>query len=105
MKKALRNFDSSKCRASRLLAKRSRRGNTIVTILGLLVVAVGIGGAVYWTMYRNQPTKGEGPMVRQVSQGPYESVVLEQGEVESSSNIEIRCEVKGRNGGGITILE
>ena len=98
-------FVVTKCRARDLLARRARRGNALLTILGLVVVAVGIGGAVYWTMFRGKEDKGPGPMVKQVSQGPYESVVLEQGEVESSSNIEIRCEVKGRNGGGITILE
>lgn len=93
------------CRAARLLARRGRRGNALLTILGVLVVGLGIGGAVYWTMRSGPADKGPGPMVKQVSQGPYDSVVLEQGEVESSSNIEIRCEVKGRNGGGITILE
>ena len=49
--------------------RRLRRGNTVITILGLLVVAAGIGGAVYWTMFRNQPVAGDGPMVRQGSQG------------------------------------
>lgn len=108
MNKTLPIFDSLQCRAAWCICRgnrRLRRGNTVITILGLLVVAAGIGGTVYWSMYRGEATKGEGPMVRQVSLGPYESVVLEQGEVESSSNIEIRCEVKGRNGGGITILE
>jgi len=76
-----------------------------MTILGLLVVCLGIGGAIWWTMFRGEKAKGPGPMVMQVSRGPYESIVLEQGEVESSSNIEIRCEVKSRNAGGITILE
>jgi multidrug efflux pump subunit AcrA (membrane-fusion protein) len=87
-----------KCRAH-------RRGNTLVTMLGVLVVALGIGFVVWWTMFRGDEAKGPGPLVKQVSQGPYDSVVLEQGEVESSSNIEIRCEVKSRNAGGITILE
>lgn len=95
----------ARCRVARLLARRSRRGNAVLTILGVLVVGLGIGGAVYWTMFRGPVDKGPGPMVKQVAQGPYDSVVLEQGEVESSSNIEIRCEVKGRNGGGTTILE
>ncbi|WP_254507295.1 HlyD family efflux transporter periplasmic adaptor subunit [Anatilimnocola floriformis] len=95
----------AKCRTRDLLVRRSRRGNAIVTILALVVIGVGVGGAVYWTMFRGKEDKGPGPMVKQVSQGAYESVVLEQGEIESSSNIEIRCEVKGRNGGGITILE
>ena len=105
MTKTLPLFVPSNCRAAGLLVRHNRRGNAVLTILALLVVATGIGGAVYWTMFRGQEDKGPGPMVKQVSQGPYESVVLEQGEVESSSNIEIRCEVKGRNGGGITILE
>lgn len=99
------NRRAAQTRAARLLRSRNRRGNTVVTILGLLVVALGVGGAVYWSMLRGKADTGPGPMVKQVSQGPYESVVLEQGEVESSSNVEIRCEVKGRNGGGITILE
>jgi HlyD family secretion protein len=87
------------------LARRQRRGNTILSFLGLLVAALVIGGVVWFTMFRGEKTKGPGPLVRQVSRGPYDSVVLEQGEVESSSNVEIRCEVKSRNGGGITILE
>ncbi|QDU27688.1 Macrolide export protein MacA [Anatilimnocola aggregata] len=85
--------------------RRLRRGNAAGAILGLLVVSIGIGVAVWWTMFRSGPAKGPGPMVMQVSRGPYESIVLEQGEVESSSNIEIRCEVKSRNSSGITILE
>jgi multidrug efflux pump subunit AcrA (membrane-fusion protein) len=83
----------------------ARRGNAVLAILGFLVVTIGAGAVVWWTMFREEPQKGPGPMVMQVSTGPYESIVLEQGEVESSSNIEIRCEVKSRNSGGITILE
>lgn len=100
-----RSRNSRKCPAGRTLSRRHRRGNTMLTLLGLLVVAVGIGGVVWFTMFRGEQAKGPGPLVRQVSTGPYDSVVLEQGEVESSSNVEIRCEVKSRNAGGITILE
>ena len=96
---------SRKCRVRNNLARQQRRGNTLLTMAGLLVVALGIGVTVWWTMFRGEKDKGPGPLVKQVSQGPYDSVVLEQGEVESSSNIEIRCEVKSRNAGGITILE
>lgn len=86
-------------------ARDQRRGNSLLTMVGLLVVAVGVGVAIWWTMFRGEQKKGPGPLVKQVSNGPYDSVVLEQGEVESSSNVEIRCEVKSRNAGGITILE
>ncbi|NTV74722.1 MAG: hypothetical protein HGA66_11005, partial [Holophaga sp.] len=34
----------------------------------------------------------------EVIRGPYEHFVLEQGEVESSNNVEVRCEVKNRSG-------
>ncbi|MCA9265636.1 MAG: HlyD family efflux transporter periplasmic adaptor subunit [Planctomycetales bacterium] len=40
-----------------------------------------------------------------VASGPFEHNVVEEGEVESSSNIEIRCEVKTLNSSGITILD
>lgn len=96
---------ATRLRSTSRASARLRRGNAVLVLLGFLVVSVGAGGVVWWTMFRKQPAKGPGPMVMQVSNGPYESIVLEQGEVESSSNIEIRCEVKSRNAGGITILE
>ncbi|MFV1964581.1 MAG: efflux RND transporter periplasmic adaptor subunit [Pirellulaceae bacterium] len=42
----------------------------------------------------------DAPLVNVVTRGPYEHIVLEQGEVESSNNVEIRCEVRARSGSG-----
>ncbi len=39
-----------------------------------------------------------------MSRGPFDHIVLEQGEIESSSNQEVICEVKSRGGGGVAIL-
>lgn len=37
--------------------------------------------------------------------GPFINRVLEQGEIESSSSVEVRCEVRSRNASGTNILE
>lgn len=44
------------------------------------------------------------PMLHTVENGPFDHIVLEQGEIESSSNNEVKCEVKGRGGSGTPIL-
>ena len=47
-------------------------------------------------------------MMTTVVRGRYEHIVLEQGEIESSNNIEVRCQVKNRAGGNspsTTILD
>jgi RND family efflux transporter MFP subunit len=43
-------------------------------------------------------------MFHEVAEGPFDHIVLEQGEIESSSNNEVKCEVKGRGGSGTPIL-
>jgi RND family efflux transporter MFP subunit len=76
------------------------------TILSLLAIS-GLSAGGYW-WYQNQ--KGldyEGsqePMLHKVAEGPFDHIVLEQGEIESSSNNEVKCEVKGRGGSGTPIL-
>ncbi len=76
------------------------------TILSLLAIS-GLSASGYW-WYQNQ--KGldyEGsqePMLHKVAEGPFDHIVLEQGEIESSSNNEVKCEVKGRGGSGTPIL-
>ena len=44
-------------------------------------------------------------MLHQVERGPFIHEVIERGEIESSRNVEIHCEVKGRNSEGTAILE
>lgn len=75
----------------------------MLLVIGILVVA-GIVGVVAWMFIRGEAEAGTGPLLHTVEQGPFDHVVLEQGEVESSSNIEVRCEVKSRNTSGTQIL-
>lgn len=72
----------------------------------LLLVVIGV--ALAWGGYRlfQGASRPASTLVLTdvVSRGPFEHVVLEQGEVESSKNIEVICEVKSRNSAGTAIL-
>ena len=76
------------------------------TILSLLAIS-GLSAGGYW-WYQNQKSLdyegSQEPMLHEVAEGPFDHIVLEQGEIESSSNNEVKCEVKGRGGSGTPIL-
>ncbi|MFO0868179.1 MAG: HlyD family efflux transporter periplasmic adaptor subunit [Pirellulales bacterium] len=90
-------------RAARQNSRGPQRGSTLVLVVGILVVAIIVAG-VAWLFIRGEAEAGTGPLLHAVEQGPFDHIVLEQGEVESSSNIEVRCEVKSRNTSGTQIL-
>ena len=101
----MKNLLASRSRSHRALL-RSRRGGVRGTVLTLLSVAGLAGGGYYWAMNRpgsNLESSSE-PMLHAVAEGPFDHIVLEQGEIESSSNNEVKCEVKGRGGSGTPIL-
>lgn len=84
-----------------------RRGSAkAILILIVALAACGLGGYAWWQ------SKGSGiytaskdePILHEVQRGPFDHIVLEQGEIESSSNNEVKCEVKGRGGSGTPIL-
>lgn len=89
---------------------RRRQGRTLIIVLVLLLLT-GIGGYYGW---QNFGGFGGAASSREILtaaafRGPFDHVVLEQGEVESSSNIDVNCEVKSRggssgSGGGVPIL-
>lgn len=82
-----------------------RRGGMIVGLVVCLVIASITGwiGYAYWYDADESVSAGE-LITRQVSRGPFDHVVLQQGEIESSSNIEIICEVSSRGSSGVQIL-
>ncbi len=91
-------------KSSRFVRHR-RRGSLATTLLAALFLIAAAGGVGYWLYTRQAPEQEIGPLLQSVLRGPYSNIVLEQGEVESGSNVEIRCEVKARTGGsGISIL-
>jgi HlyD family secretion protein len=95
------------CRCLSLWSTRSsavRRGvSRGKLLLVLAVVIVGGAGAYAW-FGRGGGERVDRPLTRPVSLAPFEYVVVEQGEIESSKNVEVRCEVKNRGTNGITII-
>ena len=75
----------------------------LIAVIALLLVLVG-GGAAWVYFGGNGENDGEKPVLDVVTQGPFEATVLDQGEIQSSSNKEIRCEVRSRSNSGTTIL-
>lgn len=66
-------------------------------IFGLVAVAL-IGVAGYFYFSGNGEAEEIDPIMASVKRGEFVSQVLDQGEVQSSENVEIRCEVRARNG-------
>lgn len=85
--------------------RHGRHGATVVNVVLGLVGVLIIGALAAYTLSGRGPNIVDAPLTKAVHRGPFEHVVAEQGEVESSSNVELRCEVKSRGTSGITILE
>lgn len=87
-------------------SRKARQGGVKSTVLSLLAISGLAAGGYYWATNRsgsNLESSAE-PMLHSVAEGPFDHIVLEQGEIESSSNNEVKCEVKGRGGSGTPIL-
>lgn len=63
--------------------------------------------ALAWSVLPSWPWSDEetGPMMHVVQPGEFIHEITERGDVESASNVEIRCEVQAQGSGGTTILE
>lgn len=83
---------------------RFRRGGIVRGLLGLIVLAA-LGGGGGWYYFGQQTEAEVRPLTAKVTRGPFSHVVTEKGEVESSSNIEVRCEVQTKGSSGTSILE
>ncbi len=84
---------------------RARRGAAFLAIV--LVLAL-IGTALFAAGYYVISRAREGPkdiLTHTVKRGLFVHDVVERGEVESSRNVEIRCEVKSNNTTGTAILD
>lgn len=93
--------------AARTRTARNRAGVSWLGILFFLAfLSAAAGGGYYY--YSTLSTGNQPPanlLTYVVNQGPFRHIVTERGEVESSSNIEVRCEVQSRNTSGTAILE
>ncbi len=88
-----------------LRSRRQPRGASVLPfgmILLLLALAVGIG---VWRWLPSRSSRGPKAITYTVERGPFVYDVVERGEVESSSNVEVRCDVKAQKTNGVIILE
>ena len=85
-----------------------RSGNVTALLLIAMVVIAALLGVVWLAFGSSGTDEGETPIFQKVVRESYSHIVLEQGEVQSSDNFEIKCEVKNRTGGNspsTTILD
>lgn len=89
------------------LLKHDRSGGLIgVVVVALILVGV-VGGLGYRMYFGNANRVVQSELITQVaSRGPFDHIVLEQGEIESSSNQVVVCQVRARGSGsgGVAIL-
>lgn len=81
-------------------AKRMRTGN--IWFIALVLLGIFAGGGYAWFRFSGSfgQSVATGPLLTSVTRGEFDHIVLDQGEVESSSNIDVICQVKSRGGGG-----
>ncbi|MCA9226376.1 MAG: efflux RND transporter periplasmic adaptor subunit, partial [Planctomycetales bacterium] len=99
-----RSRATSRSRGKRMMANRS--GSIVVTIV-IAMVVVGLLIGVTWFFLRGDSNAEiDAPLLSQAKRDSFEHVVIEQGEVESSSNVDVVCEIKSRSmgSGGVAIL-
>lgn len=78
-----------------------RTGGILTNLVFLLVITAGIAGGGYYYYASQRPDDLTANLITQpVKRGAFDHIVLEQGEIESSRNTELVCEVKSRSGGG-----
>ncbi len=93
----------------RIPKRLSRRTNSrrasiwlIIVIVMAITGAIGVG---WWQFSGSKFRRDDNlPMLHTVESGPFDHVVLEQGEIESSSNVEIKSKVKSRGASGTPII-
>lgn len=90
---------------SRLAPARQRHGGLLGGVIVCLVLLSLLGWLGYSFVYKRDVSAPQGQLItQQVIRGPFDHIVLEQGEIESSRNTEVLCEVKSRGYTGVPIL-
>jgi HlyD family secretion protein len=90
----------NRARSRRVRWPLARRGNALTLVVAACVVVGGLALGGWWILGRGSKDPTPQFLLNTVSRGSYDFVVIEQGEVQSASNIELKCEVRSRGGGG-----
>ncbi len=85
-----------------------RRGASRSSVVVALVAVLAVAGLAFWLLpiFKGSSASGEW-LTQRATKGIFTHDVVERGELESSSNVEIRCEVQSRNaaGTGVKIIQ
>ncbi len=85
--------------------RRHRREGRVWLVLLIILAMIGGAGFGWWKYFGSSNNDAEkAPVTQAIARGPFDHIVLEQGEIESSSNVEVKCEVKGKGTSGTPIL-
>lgn len=76
-----------------------------ILIAGVVIVGLAIAAAWQFWPRRGLSAQDRSVMLVRAEQGDFEHEITERGEVESASNVEVRCEVEAKGSAGTTILE
>ncbi|MCM2370042.1 HlyD family secretion protein [Aporhodopirellula aestuarii] len=82
-----------------------RRGGAKIVLLVLTALIAGAGWYGY-DVYteRQKQISPDSLIVSEVTSAPFDHTIIEQGEIESSSNTEVVCEIRSRGNVGTSIL-
>lgn len=86
------------------LRHASRRGSFALAVVVTLTLLIAAGGAYYYFAIYQKEDITESLITTLVKKDRFQHIVLEQGEVESSKNVDVVCNVKSRNREGTGIL-
>jgi HlyD family secretion protein len=73
-------------------------------VLAAIVATTSVVGVVVYFFFFTNPSVESGPMIHVVERGTFVHTVTERGSIESSNNVEVRCEVKSRGMSGVEII-
>ena len=74
-----------------------------LVLMFVIVSILGGGGYYYWNLSRTSSVNDD-LITAEAIAGPFDHIVLEQGELESTSNVEVVCKVRARNGASGTAI-
>ena len=83
------------------------RGNAVVValvVLAVVAIAIYFGIKIIGGMFSASNDQNVQWQFTTVERKPFQHVVIEQGDIESSSNVEVECTVRSRNSSGVQII-
>lgn len=96
----------SSVKVERLSAMNNRPGFMKFSIIVILIVCAGIVVGSFWITGSGTGSRSIGDALTfEVYRGEFVASIVEPGDIESSSNVEIRCRVKSQGRAGTAILK